>query len=122
MNGTNIVFLDTDKVVVQVMVFDSIPEDMTTFLDLQKVVTNRTDLSYVDGSLYTGAPAIGNELYNDSVFRELSPYPSWIWDEVALEWTAPVLKPTIGNPVGQASPGFVYDWNEVDVTWDKRLL
>lgn len=122
MKQTNIVFLNTDNIVIQVVVFDVIPTDMTPFLELQKTANNISSLTYVDGSLYTGDPAIGTELYNETAFREISPYPSWVWDESALEWIPPVLKPTIGNPVGQEAPGFVYDWNEIDMSWDKRVL
>jgi len=122
MSEINVVFLNTDNIVVQITVFDAMPDDMSIFLSLQTASTGISDLTYVEGSLYGGHPGIGNELYNASYFRELSPYPSWIWDASAMEWMAPVLKPTIGAPVGQVPPEFVYDWNETEGSWDKRLL
>lgn len=48
-------------------------------------------------------------LYVDGGFREPSPFPSWVWDDVLQEWVAPIPMPTDG--AGE------YFWHEATGQW-----
>ena len=40
-------------------------------------------------------------------------YPSWVWNEEAIAWEAPIPIPMDGNP---------YVWNEETKSWDRTIV
>jgi|APSaa5957512535_1039671.scaffolds.fasta_scaffold55368_2 hypothetical protein len=114
----NLVFLDTNNVVMQLLVFDTYPseESLAEFKAVQEDLLGVSPLRVVKDSDYEGVPFIGGELYQEQLFRELRPYPSWLWNLDGMEWIAPTIKPTIEHEVGDL-PTYFYNWDEPNLRW-----
>lgn len=72
---------------------------------LRLLIPDATDI--VLSTEHTGYPYVGGDYYN-GIFRPPAPYPSWVWDDESLKWTAPTPYPQDEN---------LYIWDEDSLSW-----
>lgn len=104
--------INSDNIVENVIAFEEKPEDITPFLDAQKVVFNNDTLTAVEITPEHTVYGIG-QVFNGERFMPAQPYPSWIWDEAKYFWVAPKLHPEMlyGNH------GAIWQWDEDAQEW-----
>jgi hypothetical protein len=104
--------INLDNIVENIIEFEETPQDITPFLDAQKVVLDNDTLTAMEISDDVSFCEIGNVL-NGERFIPQQPYPSWLWDEAKYLWVAPKIHPELlyGNN------GAVWKWDEETQEW-----
>lgn len=103
MSEFNFAFLDSDNIVIDVIVFDSENPDLE-LLESIKVQLNAVDIK---SCLVYGAAYIGGKFINNK-FIQPQPYPSWILNQETLEWESPI------GPSLSTVPCY---WDEETLSW-----
>jgi hypothetical protein len=104
--------INQNGIVENVIEFEEEVQDITPFLDSQKVVFNNDALTAVlitpEHTMY----GVG-QVFNGEYFMPPQPYPSWIWDDTKKFWVAPKIHPELlyGNN------GAVWKWDEEAQEW-----
>jgi hypothetical protein len=95
-------FINENNIVINVAVFDG--ESHNTQL-INDACTANGGVEAICCCVF-GMTSVG-ETWTGSKFIPISPYPSWIWDDVNNKWKAPVNKPNDD----------IYVWNEDITSW-----
>ena len=115
-----------DGKVVQVIAAEQ--EFFSTFIDtspgtwIQTSYNTRNGIHYgEDGTPDDGVALRGNYAgigyvydYENDVFYEPQPYPSWTLDKTKWKWIPPVALP---SDAGTGTPPKYYSWNESEKNW-----
>jgi hypothetical protein len=91
------------------MLKNSIVQNIVVFDDpSETTIEYFKNLHEVDEIIIAGENCFVNSEYDNGVFWNSKPYPSWIKDYEIKSWKAPVERPQDDN---------IYSWNEEEVSW-----
>jgi hypothetical protein len=105
-------FLDANDIVQSVIYFDTSPEDITPFLEAQKAILGIEYLRALEVDFSFKRCTVGFKL-NDTDFKPVQPYPSYLWDEARYMWRAPVPHPHLLSGITDT----YYEWDEENLQW-----
>ncbi len=111
------IFIDEESVVRNVLVFKTDSEDYSETLEIQeKIFECKLAVDIRDGDLRVGPGSIN---YRGYEYRHPQPFESWIYDEVAGDWVAPLPHPTLfdydyDNTLNTQGG---YEWSDEEENW-----
>lgn len=112
----NYAFIDKNNVVKELNWFESKPDNIDEWVEIQKQILGEEELTAIEVKDHHQYYSIGN-VWNGYEFRPPQPYPSWIWDPNKFLWRPPVIHPNV-IPLAVITEE-QYEWNEENQSWDK---
>jgi hypothetical protein len=97
-------FVDKNNVVINIAIFKESDHDSQLLNSILQATENAVQ---VVCCCAFGTTAIGS-FWDGLQFIPVSPYPSWIWNNINKIWEAPILLPEDGP---------MYKWDEPTVSW-----